>query len=527
MHQRPPDPLPGKGLTTPEPNKSHHGNLVVGQDATVRLVDCDSFQITSGKKTWFCEVGVPTHQPPEIQGISSYAGFVRTPNHDAFGLAVLVFQMLCLARHPFSGRFLGTGEPPSIEEAIKGFLYAYGGDQRLTQMSTPPGSLSMDALTPQLRQLFEAAFLKSGVQGGRPTPAHWIGALDDLAGNLRQCAVSPSHYHLAGLASCPWCEIEARSNTLLFPAVFVAGATGTDGFMLLWQQVEAVQLPGPRPPMPLPPDAQPSEEARSIGRKLRRAYAGCAAALLAGWIGLSQMTGAPWRTTAMTLLPFVLAILLAGVHASSGRQVKRRRDAAAGEWNTLRGEWLANPAKDPAAARAGLNRVKTDYDALQADRAAKLRKLHENRRASQLSEYLDRYQIGGAKVRGVGPAKAATLQSYGIETAADVVFARVVTVPGFGPKTAQSLVDWRTTLERSFRFDPGRGVAPADIAGVETAAAIQRRLLEQRLTLGLNELKAAITHEAGARQRMQSRHQAVAPEYAQAEADSRAASLFP
>src|SRR5208337_3469303 len=49
----------------------NHGNLVIGQDATVRLIDCDSFQITAAGKTWFCEVGVGTHQPPEMQGRSS------------------------------------------------------------------------------------------------------------------------------------------------------------------------------------------------------------------------------------------------------------------------------------------------------------------------------------------------------------------------------------------------------------------------------------------------------------------------
>ena len=43
----------------------NHGNLVIGQDATVRLIDCDSFKMSSGGRTWFCEVGVPTHQPPD------------------------------------------------------------------------------------------------------------------------------------------------------------------------------------------------------------------------------------------------------------------------------------------------------------------------------------------------------------------------------------------------------------------------------------------------------------------------------
>ena len=56
-------------------------------------MDTDSFQVHEGGKHWFCEVGVATHQAPEMQGKSSYKGIVRTPNHDNFGLAVLIFQL--------------------------------------------------------------------------------------------------------------------------------------------------------------------------------------------------------------------------------------------------------------------------------------------------------------------------------------------------------------------------------------------------------------------------------------------------
>ena len=36
----------------------NYGNLVVGQDATARMIDCDSFQVSQSGKTWLCEVGV-------------------------------------------------------------------------------------------------------------------------------------------------------------------------------------------------------------------------------------------------------------------------------------------------------------------------------------------------------------------------------------------------------------------------------------------------------------------------------------
>ena len=50
----------------------NHGNLFVGGNATVRLIDCDSYQITINGSRWFCEVGMPTHQPPELQNVRTY-----------------------------------------------------------------------------------------------------------------------------------------------------------------------------------------------------------------------------------------------------------------------------------------------------------------------------------------------------------------------------------------------------------------------------------------------------------------------
>lgn len=49
-----------------------------------------------------CDVGVPLWTPPELQG-RDFRGLTRTKNHDRFGLAVLMFQLLFMGRHPFAG----------------------------------------------------------------------------------------------------------------------------------------------------------------------------------------------------------------------------------------------------------------------------------------------------------------------------------------------------------------------------------------------------------------------------------------
>ena len=46
----------------------NQGNVVVSRRATVRLIDCDSFQVTHLGSTYPCRVGVPLFTPPELQG---------------------------------------------------------------------------------------------------------------------------------------------------------------------------------------------------------------------------------------------------------------------------------------------------------------------------------------------------------------------------------------------------------------------------------------------------------------------------
>ena len=44
------------------------GNVLVSPaNATIRLIDCDSFQISANGKLLLCEVGVPEYTPPELR----------------------------------------------------------------------------------------------------------------------------------------------------------------------------------------------------------------------------------------------------------------------------------------------------------------------------------------------------------------------------------------------------------------------------------------------------------------------------
>ncbi len=101
----------------------------------LRLIDCESFQWTANGKRFACEVGVETFTPPELQG-KNFREVIRTINHDSFGLAVMVFLLLFMGRHPFAGRFLGRGDMP-IPRAISEFRFAYSAMRADVQMDNP------------------------------------------------------------------------------------------------------------------------------------------------------------------------------------------------------------------------------------------------------------------------------------------------------------------------------------------------------------------------------------------------------
>jgi DNA-binding helix-hairpin-helix protein with protein kinase domain len=514
----------------------NHGNLVVAGDATVKLIDCDSFQVSAKGQQWFCEVGVSTHQPPEFQGLTSYKRLLRTPNHDNFGLAVIVFQLLFMARHPFSGRYLGTGDMP-IERAIREYRFAYGANALALQMKPPPGSLSLDGVTRNLATLFERAFAREGSRdGARPKPEEWIAALQELARSLRKCAANPAHEYHGALAKCPWCEIEATGGFVLFPVVFMpgggaqAGGPGLD-IAALWQEMRAIPDPGPAPPLPAPAAlavsrAKPSRAVRRARRSasLRKALAAALALTALVVIPLSKFHGAafwPWAVATLAVLAWTAIPFL---RKNAGNAELRQAALRAREqWSAIERRWASEAGTDAfAQRRLALDKLKADFDRLPHERLRRLQDLETNREGAQLAAFLDRCPLDAAPIKGVGEAKIAMLQSYGIETAADIVDERVLAVPGFGPIFLKRLKAWRRHHEARFVFNPKKGVSPTDRATVEQRMLTERTRLERALTEGVAQLAAFSKEVLARRAALEREARSAAEALLRAEADLRA-----
>ena len=163
----------------------NHGNLLVGADGTVMLIDCDSFQIGNGTNVFTCDVGVPLFTAPELHG-RTFRGLVRTANHDRFGLAVLLFHLLYMGRHPFAGRYVGAGDMP-IEKAVSEYRFAYGPDRAANGMERPRARFLWRRWAPPSRS-FSSAFGRADNSGIRPDAKTWVEALEKLKLGLRVCS---------------------------------------------------------------------------------------------------------------------------------------------------------------------------------------------------------------------------------------------------------------------------------------------------------------------------------------------------
>jgi DNA-binding helix-hairpin-helix protein with protein kinase domain len=186
----------------------NHSGILISDNALATLIDCDSFQVSVAGKTFLCKVGVPDFTPPELQG-KRLNQFARTTNHDAFGLAIVIFNLLFMGRHPFAGRFLGRGDMP-LERAIAQYRFAYSSRKAETQTEPPPPSVPLLAdVSQELANAFEIAFGQLGAGNGRPKALDWVTILQRAEAEIRQCTASQAHQYFRAAASCPWWRMES------------------------------------------------------------------------------------------------------------------------------------------------------------------------------------------------------------------------------------------------------------------------------------------------------------------------------
>ncbi len=567
----------------------NHGSVLVKNNAQVALIDCDSFQMRADGQLYECEVAVPTFTPPELQS-QSLVGVERTPQHDAFGLAVLVFHLLFMGRHPFAGRPL-TRTDLSIEQAIKEYRFAFSDDRTRVQLDPPPHTLPLAAAAPAIASLFERAFSKSA---SRPTPLEWNTALGALRGSLARCTKEASHAYFKGLSTCPWCTIEASSGAVLFYSpqrAFAAPPVERDELGIgvvdaLWRAIATIQRPvqmqAPSIAVLAPGKTASSEavKAGAFASAVSKVSYGVAAAAGVGAVVAAPQQPIAWG--AGSIAGFWLPKLaLSALNNGRVNTIALTYQAAKTRWDNIGLRWRGEA--DPAAFESALTqytRLRQEHDRLAepirrrvqqrataltsavqrwtADIARQARDIRskvahhqpitvalsdEELVAAynlQMEAHLDHFSIEKADIPDIGTSRKVKLASFGIETASDVLQHKVQGVPGFGPSLTKRLMDWRKEVAAKFRFnqtvaksdvDAGRvrpSQAPQPPPPITVDEATKRRLrqIEADLSAGAPRLQHLAMSIRSKQEALLAEARLAAAEFAQAEADARMAKII-
>lgn len=175
-------------------------NFLVNRHGLVTLVDCDSIQIDDNGRILRCVVGVPEYTPSELHGIS-FDQNNRTVNHDYFGLAVMIFQLL-VGRHPFAGRAINQHIDYERSDlyCIRQGIFPYIDNPSFTP---PPYVPALDHLPPALQELFIKAFTTHS----RPTTLDWLRVLNATSKTLTKC---PNGHYYPSRCSCFICNVHDR-----------------------------------------------------------------------------------------------------------------------------------------------------------------------------------------------------------------------------------------------------------------------------------------------------------------------------
>jgi DNA-binding helix-hairpin-helix protein with protein kinase domain len=515
----------------------NQSNILVSPKAMVRLIDCDSFQINAGGRCFPCEVGVPLYTPPELQG-QSFRGVVRTPNHDRFGLAVLIFHLLFVGRHPFSGRPLTSGDLP-IDKAIKEYRFAYSRAAAQLQIAPPLHTPALSILPAEVARLFERAFsTHSAGPTARPTAQEWAANLSAMQKQLKACTADAGHKFPTHLGQCCWCALmkAGAPNYFVSVAVYGLGASVPSlTFVLgpMWAEIDRVPRPQAaylRPSVPssarIAPTALPLHIPSrppprvEIPRDILHKYAGwtavgCACVFpviilivtAAGFKPFGIILFAVASTVGFGIWWFVLEMMHRSavqirnaerdaIVADMRREKDQRHQAYQGirqELEAAENEWSRTARhyeQSFTEQKHKLEQLKNDYSGLKAKYDQEYRELERNKEVAQRNQFLQSQFISDHNITGIGPVREAVLRSNGIETAYDVSEQRLLEINGFGPVLTGNLLAWKQQVSRQFRFNATAAVSPSELSVVVVKYRQLQQRLEGQVQAGLSDLRS-------------------------------------
>ena len=415
----------------------------------------------------------------------------RTANHDNFGLAILIFQLLFLGRHPYAGVYSGREDMP-IEKAIVEYRFAYGRNAPLKAIAPPPNSVGFTVVPSEVAGLFEKAFSENGAKpSGRPGAGEWWGHLEQFEKRMRRCSADSVHSYYSGLSQCPWCRLEEHSGVLLFLS---ADRITKIDLKREWQKVEAITPPGPIPPVspgtfipranPLPLSVQRSLDFRNF-----RQLAGTGLIVTCTVLFLAEMFTDPPLLAGAIVIAAAL-FLIPG--ESDGVKHRRRTDLESTRylWNLWYKKWTAE-AGDAAfhAQLSQLHELRWKYENLERGYRVGLLALEQSTKDRQQKKFLMRWSTDSCSHPRLTPAMKGHLMAAGVHSAADMTPVALRRVPQLDNTLINELLLWRERMEKNFLFDPSQGIDGTDLQTLIHKYQPMMRPVERDLIRGISKLQ--------------------------------------
>jgi DNA-binding helix-hairpin-helix protein with protein kinase domain len=463
--------------------------FVTAETGQVRFIDCDSFQIQAPHGQIFpCSEFTSGWTPPELIEKPALVSR-RTVQHDLFGLAVMVFHLLFMGRHPFAGvppeHLLENS--PSIEELIRLGVFPYSQSRR-GSFKPPPNFLTLQDLPDGVAKLFERAFLSRD----RPSAREWCYELERI--ELKKCQWG--HVFCKQLRNCPWCSIwgngggnffiviTSRENedysltdienlvaavsAASFPDLFRngTGLENKDGYNFIVPSFSSLSVPNciatPFPKIP----------------KERMWFVGGMLILLWGFIMIFIVPGAFFIF--LSAIISGAALMLPGTaNPAYNQEIERRKNAPIrfkssifGVLSSLQQLSVREAQVFSEEKRKSIQRITTIFWQKKLDAELKIRVLLVDLRITrdamkdlpvmrdalrrnlakqaQLEAYLRSVKVPNRGIPQIGSARHNILVSYGIFTAWDVKHMKGV--PGLGSGVPE-LRGWLYAVEQRFQFN--------------------------------------------------------------------------
>ena len=463
--------------------------FVTAETGEVRFIDCDSFQIQGTNGQVFpCSVFTAGWAPPELIEAPSLISR-RTVQHDLFGLAVMIFHLLFMGKHPFAGvppdHLLENS--PSLEDLIKQAVFPYSQSRR-GSFKPPPKFLTLQALPDAVANLFERAFLTRV----RPSADEWCRELERI--ELKKCQWG--HVFYRRLNECPWCAIwnhgggnffvvitsgDGSASSLtevekLLSAVEAAAFPTTANLWASLEKKEAFTSSVPALSSLSVPSLQstpfptiPKERMGFVGGVLvllisvvmmlvaPAAFVVWIIGIVWGWTLIEPGTANPAynleiekRKNAPTQMATELESLLQSMQQFSTRSLGEFRDErkrAAQRVSSMFDQERRNFEVQLSHVRRELICLRDETRSLPKMRDSLRRQFAEK---AQLEAHLRNVRVPSHGIPQIGPVRNNTLVSYGIFTAWDVRHMRGV--PGLGQGAAE-LRAWLLRIEGRFHFN--------------------------------------------------------------------------